>query len=211
MIATASGNRVRFWSLSGEPLDSATFRGTVYSLVFSPQGRSWVVEVEGMPYLMNSQHDPIALPDRSKFPTGAIAYGQNGEEVITGSNSEMVYLWTSSGAKVAEMRGHRSIVTGVAQLARASMILSASEDGTVRLWDRNGSELFHFGNLGTVTDVAVSPTGGHIAAVTREGSLFVWAVDPRNLLRTVNAARTFGLIEQLDTEPSRYTPRIVVR
>jgi WD40 repeat protein len=65
-------------------------------------------------------------------------------------------------------------------------IVSASLDGTVRLWDVASCECLYVWNLMPieVCSVRFSPNGGKIAATCKDGSVRVWDVATKRLLRT---------------------------
>jgi len=54
--------------------------------------------------------------------------------------------------------------------------VTASEDGTIKLWDvGTGKEFRTFtGHIGFVTGVAVSPDGHHLSSSGADGSVRIW-------------------------------------
>jgi len=72
--------------------------------------------------------------------------------------------------------GHQGKVTGVKFGTATGPILSAGEDGTLRVWDMNtGAELHCWSaHQGQVRCVAVSPDGQSILSGGEDGSICLW-------------------------------------
>jgi WD40 repeat protein len=72
--------------------------------------------------------------------------------------------------------GHRAAVTGIAFSPDARCIASASQDGTVKIWDAVNGHLRAdcFGHGDYVTWVAFSPLGKHVASSSDDGTVKVW-------------------------------------
>ncbi|GMW03619.1 MAG: hypothetical protein AMXMBFR84_47530 [Candidatus Hydrogenedentota bacterium] len=78
----------------------------------------------------------------------------------------------TKGELLAEMRGHEERVVGVAMLPERHTAISASMDGSVRLWDLRDGRLLHayqglasirsFGLLKTVDTLVVGDVTGRI-------------------------------------------------
>jgi WD40 repeat protein len=86
-------------------------------------------------------------------------------------------LWGTS-AEPARLDGHTNSVTSVAFDESGELLASASNDGTVRLWDVGAQEAFGE-PLETRDDdpllaVAISPDGGTVAAAGMSGVISLW-------------------------------------
>lgn len=68
------------------------------------------------------------------------------------------------------LRGHKSRVTKVAMHPIYSDVASASEDGTVKIWDYEQGELTHTmkGHTGSVNYVAYHPNGQVLATCSTD-------------------------------------------
>jgi WD40 repeat protein len=82
------------------------------------------------------------------------------------------------GKQLQICRGHSAAVYGLAFLPKSKLLLSCSEDKTVRLWDAEAGtekrQLDWVGLKQRMGCVAASPDGRYAAAGSEDGSVLVW-------------------------------------
>lgn len=83
--------------------------------------------------------------------------------------------------------GHRAAVTAVVPLQNSNRLVTASEDGTIRLWSRDtGRELKCIdASDGPVTDLIVTPDEQFAVATALDGTVRIWEVETGDLDRTL--------------------------
>ena len=77
----------------------------------------------------------------------------------------------------AVLKGHKSGVTGITFSPNGLFLVSASCDGSVRIWNmRSGSSkvLPVTGSLNLFMSVVFSPDGHYVVAGNYNGSLWIW-------------------------------------
>ena len=86
------------------------------------------------------------------------------------------------------LHGHRDTVRAVAMRSDGKTAVSASDDGTLKLWDfQQGTELATLsGNSGNVYSVAITPDG-HKAIALSDDTIKIWDLDTCRELHTLTA------------------------
>ncbi len=80
------------------------------------------------------------------------------------------------------LSGHTDIVTSVDWSPDAKRLVSASDDGTARIWDVAGNQLAVLnGSQGAVTRALWSPNGKLIAATGANGTTTIWSAADNNV------------------------------
>ena len=92
----------------------------------------------------------------------------------------------SNGPSYALFRGHQGYVTSVVWSPDGKTLASASDDGTIRLWEAaSGQPVRTLGQKGSVKSVAWSPDGKTLASASNDDSIQLWEVASGQLVRTL--------------------------
>ena len=130
----------------------------------------------------------IGVPLKDELGPVSIAFSPDGKQIVSGSNDGTICLWDATSGElfgtppkndprpVASVIGHTSGVSSVTFSPNGKLIVSASYDGTLCLWDAAGGQLvaFHEGHMDWVTSVAFSSDGKKIVSGSRDGAVFLW-------------------------------------
>jgi WD40 repeat protein len=85
------------------------------------------------------------------------------------------------------LKGHSDRVTAVAVTPDGQRAVSASWDGTLRVWDLETGKELHIlrGHSGMVNTVAITPDGGRAISGSRDKTLKVWNIETGMMLGTL--------------------------
>jgi WD40 repeat protein len=93
-----------------------------------------------------------------------------------------------------QLKGHKAGVKTVIFSPDGELIASGSDDGTIKLWQRNGTLIKTLSNLGNVFSVRFSPDGKILASGSNDGTIKLWQRDGKflKILTRDNSIYTFN-------------------
>lgn len=180
-IITASNDKTaRLWDLQGnlkeillghqEPVISAHFAGNDLNIVttsWDNTSRFWKLD-RG-----KSQNFKV---DR-KTSIGLTINAPKEYYVFTTDTNNTVHLWNKEGIDTIKLKGHKDFVSSVAFSADGKFIVTASFDGTARIWDENGKELYPplKGHKHGVKSAEFSQDGKYIVTAGSDNTARIWS------------------------------------
>ncbi|MBM4003184.1 MAG: hypothetical protein FJ295_07835 [Planctomycetes bacterium] len=155
----------------------------------SPNGRQFAVACEDQAvYLVNVPDretlgggggaNPLVRLDGPDAKIRHLSFDAEGSRLVVGSSDAKAYLWDTIEQKpIATLIGHADVVTSAAFHPRVPLVLTASKDGSLRVWRReSGDELAVVQSANGLSDVAVSPDGSRAYTTGADGSVRVWEI-----------------------------------
>ena len=109
----------------------------------------------------------------------AIDFSPDGQ-ILAVARQNDVYLWNTTGWKpLKRLTGHKGDINSLDFSPDGSMIITGSDDASVRIWSvREGKELKTFGwHTNIVTSVSFSPDGRLFASGSRDNTAVVTDID----------------------------------
>jgi WD40 repeat protein len=202
-VLTAAGTGFRLWDIAGgHPTLAATLPGaaTEQGAAFAPNGKIVATRTDdGRTQLWNvsKPNQPRAL---STLPVEAgtvesVAFASD-TLIVTGSTTGLVSLWDvhdpAKPSALSTIARHTGNVAGLAVQSKASLLASASDDGTIRLTAiRDPARpveitALHGGGTADPAALAFSPDGGTLAAASAN-TFALWSVDVSAILKRLCA------------------------
>ena len=150
----------------------------------------WQAHLEGV----NLQGTNFTGADLSKSvlaetlsKTLCVCFSPNGQGFATAASNGDVCLWQAADAeKRLVCQGHTGWVHAVAFSPDSSLVISGSEDATIRIWDTQTGQCLRSLSLGIwVWSVAISPDGHALASGSNDGLVCLWDLATGALLQTL--------------------------
>jgi WD40 repeat protein len=186
-MATAGGDTlVKLWTAEGSLLQMFSgHQDGVFALAFSPDGeaiasagadgtvRVW--QPNGMSQQRFHGHtddvyDAVFSPVHAASPAG------NGQTMASVGADNVVRLWSPDGQPIRTLRGHTDLIHGVAISPDGETLVSASWDGTAKLWRIRDGILKRTltGHTGRIYGAAFSSDGDLIVTSGDDGTIRTW-------------------------------------
>jgi WD40 repeat protein/tetratricopeptide (TPR) repeat protein len=93
------------------------------------------------------------------------------------NNDHVVVLWNLEGEVKKTFRGHSNTVNNVSFSPDQTMIASASDDQTVKIWNLEGKEINTIVHPSAVWSVVFSPNNQLIATASNDHKIRIWGID----------------------------------
>jgi WD40 repeat protein len=107
-------------------------------------------------------------------PLWGVATSPDGSRVVSTGEEGSATLW-ADGKPLAQLRGHEDTVHGPSFSRDGRLVLTASLDGTARIWDaRDGRPLAVLPHRATVFSAAFDPAARRVVTAGSDGTAIVW-------------------------------------
>jgi len=203
LVATGErGGQIQVWATAGEPtsVSLGDYRQAVIDLAFSPDGRllaSLGRHREGALRLWrpDERAGPGAWTEAASLPMGrclALRFDSSGARLAVLCESEVLIIDVASVQEVLKVpNSHRKVLAAFDLSADGRRLMTAGHDGEVTVWDAATAMPARSFSVGRsrrpgplprgleppevwAVVVALSSDGSRAAAVTIEGTVYVW-------------------------------------
>ncbi|HEY9736463.1 MAG TPA: TIR domain-containing protein, partial [Trichocoleus sp.] len=205
LASTSMDRTVRLWQRDGTFVRELTGHSAgVASASFSPDGRRLaVVTLDGILRLW--QTDGTLIEDWRAHSNKAmdVRFSPDGT-LLASAGADGVRLWRPDGSAAADLGGKGARAVGFSP--DSQRLIVASDDGTLRLWQRDGTLMTTLtGKQTSLRAASFSPDGKYITSAGEDAAIQLWQWDPpftQTLIghqQTVNAVGFNSSAQQLVT------------
>jgi WD40 repeat protein len=181
-VVTASWDRtVRIWDTSnGSQLQLFDQPSNVIDARFSPDGNSVLTLTDSGSLSLWRADGPEKAVWRVDGVTSPVTFTHSGNRVLTSrvadDQVQVPVLDASTGTEVLVLAGHAGGVNSIALSSDDSLVLTAGQDGTARIWDgATGQQRAELGgHQGGVLNAAFRSDDAAIATGDQEGTVRIW-------------------------------------
>ena len=217
VLTASEDNTARIWSADGhgEPVILKGHTSAITVAAFDPAGkrvvtgsddqtaRVWNIDGSGQPLVLVGHSHRLAVA----------AFSPDGTHVVTAARRPVESLWgrlpPDTSVRVWNLQAineprvltaHTAPITAAAFQSSGRHVVTASEDGTVRVWDLRGLQAsIVLDARGLITALAVSPRGS-IAAGSGSGDIRIWR-DARTATPRLLSGHTAAVTHLVFTPP----------
>jgi WD40 repeat protein len=209
VVTVSFDGTVQIWNaIDGNSV--ATLSGKSSMAAFSPDG-AHVVTVSGSAAMLwdASSGSPLSTLSEHDGQVTTASFSPDGSKVVTALADSTARIWDAvSGTPLRTLSGHARISGG--GMSRASLrvavfstngerVLTASDDGTARLWDVRTGETVGVlpGHEGSIGEAAFSSDGSRVLTLANSTDVRIW--------------RVFQVTQRLVDYAKRVVPRCLTR
>ncbi|MDX2040454.1 MAG: WD40 repeat domain-containing protein [Acidobacteriota bacterium] len=165
-------------------------RGAVFSLAFSPDGKTLASGSNDNTIKFWNAHTGQLLNTLRGHESSvlSVSFSPDGKALASGSNDQTIKLWDArTGQLSGTLKGHENDVSAVAFSPDSKTLASGSKDNTIKLWDAQTSQLLNTlrGHESSVLSVSFSPNGKTFASGSNDNTIKLWDAHTGQLLNTL--------------------------
>lgn len=179
LVTASSDSTAMIWNMDGTPLRKLVAHTTwVRSVSFSPDGKVLVTSSDDNSVKLWSLGG-ILLKTFTGHDASvrSVVFAPDGKTIASGSDDSTIRLRSIEGAVVEVLQGHRSSVQGV-RFSANNRIASVSNDGTLKIWTRDGAQLLRSVDYGSgMRNVNFTPDGQFMITAGYDNTLQLWSVE----------------------------------
>ena len=181
VVSGGADGTVRVWNVASGSLRRLRGQNAPNTANIAPDGTQVIgASFDGTVRIWNLERGGSRLI-QSRFRKNAAAFDASGDRIVFAGTDpdKRIFVARTDGDDRLVLRGHRGNVLDVAFSPDGNHILSASEDGTARIWSAATGTLERTlrGHSEAVDSAAYSEDGSRVVTAGADGTVRVWNLD----------------------------------
>ena len=191
IVSAGRDKTVGVWdATTGQQLMLLTgHQGRVGRVVVSPDGKHVVSASEDKTLKVWNLETGIELMTLRghKEMVGSVSFSPDGTRIVSGGDA--IRVWdAASGTELTTLWGHQKRISGVGFVAHGERIVSSSLDGTIKIWEPEGTRPAPLILEGRYNSMAFHPDSEQIVTVGKDKAIRIWDVDTTSELMKIDEA-----------------------
>jgi len=188
VITTGYDGTIRLWRTNGDLIEQRfPHQAAVADARFSPDGNQIVTSSDdGQTKIFSKDGKQLASIIKPGTARN-LAYNQQGTLIASVSDSGILHLIHPSGKLQKDISTGQGRINSVTFSPNGSEILTASIDGTVKIWNLQGKLITNFkaSTVGWVNSAKFDPKANIVATASDDGTLRLWQPNGK-LLKSIS-------------------------
>lgn len=187
LFSGSRDNYVKLWNPESGLLVKTMEKSpnNIRAIVFSPDGKYIICATSAL--LKGVQYYDLETGTIAKVLEAAnvqyIAISPDESQLACASLNKNIVMWDLEKFQYTDYPGHSAFIKGCAFSPGGKILVTCSDDKTVRLWNMPARQCVYAlnGHTSNVIFVAYSPRGGMVASSSWDGTIKVWDISSLNL------------------------------
>jgi WD40 repeat protein len=160
---------------------AVSFSGIPGRIVFSPDGKIAAVDdLSSKAQLMIwdlTNNSTKRMPVKGYIEYSAMAINEDNSLLAISQGFSIILYNLANGKPSCQLDGHINTIRDMAFVSKRNLLLSISDDGTIRSWNPKSCKVVDdpFTQLRTsIYSLKINPSGDSVAVVDKSGNIIVW-------------------------------------
>jgi WD40 repeat protein len=205
IVTVGLDNTVRVWNaMTGESIHAFSDVGRVMYAGFSSDGTRIVaptlddVDVWSLSTgqrLPDSSEEYADAVMRDAFPPGSNSFSSKNAYVSPSLKGNTAQIREAGSDEARTLTGHSAKVRTAVFSPDGNRVVTASEDGTARIWDARTGKSIHtlLGHANTVENAIFSPNGSRVLTTSSDSTARIWDSQTGKSLATLMIPQRFSI------------------
>ncbi|PZU93010.1 MAG: hypothetical protein DCE90_17160 [Pseudanabaena sp.] len=206
MVTGSQDTTLKYWRTKGNnPVRLAGEDHDVNRVIFSQDTQTVATaNSEGIVKLWKTDGTQLRSLEAHKENATSICFSPDNRYLVSVGGDRAIKIWKFNGEPVKSIYNEHSLtINSVAYRSDSSLFATASSDGTVKLWNREGDWIHTLnGHANAVYQVCFSPDGNLIATASQDKTVKLWHWDG-SLIKTLSGHT--GEVYSVDFSPDSLT------